>query len=476
MSDLLAPDLALAPAHRLAALVHRGEVSPVELVEGFAERIDRLNGALGAVVTLDVEGARAQAHQAQEAQAAQRRSGAAQAPPLLGLPVLVKDSQATQGLRTTLATRAWSGWVPREDAAVVARLRAAGCVVLGKTNLCELGTEPVTEPELFGPTRNPWDLARSPGGSSGGSAAALAAGLAPVVTASDGAGSIRIPAAHTGLFGLKPTRGRVTNGPHGTSGLLGLSSPGPLTRDVADAAQQLDAMAGPLPGDLAERGDHHRPFAAAVAHDPAPRRVGVLADAVLGPLEPARAEAVRRTADRLSDLGHHVEEISLTLDEQVMADFTLVWAASVAALPLPAEELEPLNAWLAAHAAAHDAPALAGAVSRLQRRARRVAALHEDLDVVCAPTVAQPPPEVGAGAGLDPAERFAQGAAAVGLPPLANLTGQPAASVPAGVDAHGLPCGVMLMAPAGDEATLLAVAAQLQRDRDWSAQHPPLAA
>lgn len=467
MTEPLDADLAHAPAHRLADLVHQRALSPVELVEGFLARIDGAEPQLGAVVARDPETART------EAASAAQQAGTEGAPPLLGLPVLVKDSQATRGLRTTFATRAWSGWVPGDDDAVVARLRQAGCVVIGKTNLCELGTEPVTEPELFGPARNPWDRTRTPGGSSGGSAAALAGGLAPVVTASDGAGSIRIPAAHCHLFGLKPSRGRVSNGPRTSGGLLGLTSPGPLTRDVTDAALQLDAMCGPLAGDPCPLPRPREPFATATRGDPPRLRIGVLTDALFAPLEESRRAAVAAMGERLAGLGHAVEPMSLPVDEGMLADFTLVWAANVAGLPLQPEQLEPLNAWLARHAAAHDAGTLTAAAARLQLRARRLAEIHAELDVVCSPTVAQPPSRIGEGAQREPAEQFAWGSAQVGLTPLANLTGQPAASVPAGLDPEGLPRGVMLTAASGEEATLLALAAQLQRAWDWTALRPP---
>lgn len=461
-------DLTGRSAVALAAAVRRREVSPVELVEATLARIERDDGALNSIVTLDAEVALAVARQAET------RAGDTDAPALLGVPVAIKDLSLTRGLRTTFGTRELADFVPDSDDEPVARLRAAGMVLVGKTNVPELGTLPWTESELLGPCRNPWDTDHTPGGSSGGSAAALAAGLVPAAHGSDGAGSIRIPASNCGLVGLKPSRGRVSNAPLGeTAG--GFSTSGTLARHVEDVAALLDAMSGPALGDAVWAPPPARPFTAAAAEDPPRLRVALVTTSPLGPFDPEVVTATEDAARLLEELGHRVEPAALPLTEQLKHDFTTLWSANLSALPLPAAGLEPYNRSLAERGAACSAPDMLAAWTRLRLQARRIVVATAAFDVVVSPTLARPPLRIGELAPLldDPVAMLDALTVYVGFTPLANVTGQPSISLPLGRSAAGLPLGTMATARPGDEATLLSLAGQLQRATDWAASPLP---
>jgi len=335
------------------------EVSSVELVELYLERIDRLDPELNAFVTVCGEHA---------LDGARRADAEPSEAPFHGVPIPIKDLTETAGILTKYSSRAYADFVPEHDAAVVRRIRDAGFVVIGKTNTPEFGTVGVTESELNGACRNPWDTTRTPGGSSGGAAAALAAGLCPVAQGSDGGGSIRIPAACCALFGLKPARGRVSLAPFGP-GSMGLSTPGPIARTVADAAALLDVMAGYEPGEPFWATPPVRPFLQEAATPPGPLRIAVTVDPPVDqPVEPERAGAARACAELLAELGHHVVEGTPPWrDEAIVTEFTRVWQAGP---PLRAGDkldlVEPLNRALAEDALATTSVELAGAITRLQ--------------------------------------------------------------------------------------------------------------
>ena len=476
-------DLATASACELARGVQRRDVSPVELIDGCLERIERIDGQLNSLVALAPERAR------EEARAARARAGTADARPFDGVPIAIKDLHCTRGLTTTFGTAAMADFVPDFDEEHVARLRRAGFVVVGKTNVPEWGTQPITEPRLHGPTRNPWDLQRSPGGSSGGAAAALAAGLVPVAQGSDGGGSIRIPASCCGVVGVKPSRGRVSLAPLLGDQLAGLVTPGPLTRHVEDATALLDVMRGYVTGDPYWAPEPERPYAAEPATEPGALRVGLITSAPLADFDADTTAAAESTARLLGDLGHAVEPVDtakLGLSADVREQFATLWVCGIAALPLEPEQLEPFNAHHARTGHATAAPRLLQAVASLRLAARRIVAACQEYDVIVSPTLTRPPVPIGAFDGLEPEAAFAAAADYVGLAPLANLTGQPAISLPlawagskeatAHADATGLPVGVMLTGRPADEATLLRLAGQAQRAVGWPAQHPAIAA
>lgn len=466
-------DLATASACELARRVQRRQLSPLELVEGFLERIERLDARLNSFVALAPERARA------EARAAGARAGTPQALPFDGVPIAIKDLHCTEGLTTTFATAARADFVPGFDEEHVARLRRAGFVVLGKTNVPELGSVPVTEPRLHGPARNPWDPTHTPGGSSGGAAAAVAAGLVPVAHGSDGGGSIRIPASCCGVVGLKPARGRVSLAPLYGDQMAGLVTPGPIARHVADAAALLDVMRGYVAGDPYWAPAPQRPYAHEPITEPPPLRVGLVTAPSMAPFDDDTTAAAESAARLLGDLGHAVEPLELELDAHVREHFATLWTCGLGSVPLEPEQLEAFNAHHARAGRATAAPRLLQAISALQATTRHVVSACWAHDVVLWPTLTRPPVAIGAFDGLDPDAAFAAAADYVGLTPLANITGQPAVSLPVawsgGDGGPALPVGVTLTGRPADEATLLRLAGQVERAVGWPAHRPPLA-
>jgi amidase len=460
----LTDELAFAPALEQAARVRAGDVSPLELVDLYLERIERLDPDLNAYVTVDAEGARAAA--------ADPADG-----PFRGVPIPIKDLNETAGLRTTYSCKAFADHVPATDAGVVRRIREAGFVIIGKTNTPEFGSIAMTESELNGDCRNPWDRSRTPGGSSGGAAAAVAAGLAPVAHASDGGGSIRIPASCCNLFGLKPSRGRVSPAPYG-SGSLGLGTSGPIARTVRDAAALLDVMAGYAPGDFYVAPEPERSFLAEADLPPGRLRVAVTTTPPIDvPIDPACGEAVRVAAELLAELGHDVVEATPDWrSDDAIDQFTRIWQigpaiSGVEDLAL----LEPLNRMLAEQARATPSPEAAQAVVHLQALARRIVAFWEDVDVVVSPTLALPPVPIGwtwADADGDPAVAFSKQWQWTPFTAIVNVTGQPAMSVPMHRTEDGLPVGVHVIGRPFAEATLLRLAAQLEDARPWGEARP----
>jgi amidase len=360
---------------------------------------------------------------------------------------------------------------------VVRRLREAGFVVLGKTNTPEFGTIGVTESELNGACRNPWDTSRTPGGSSGGAAAAVAAGLAPIAQGSDGGGSIRNPASCCGLFGIKPSRGRVSPAPN-AAGALGLATSGPIARTVADAAALLDVMAGPEPGDSYWTPPPERPFVEEAAREPGRLRVAVSVDPpVEASVDDACAAAARDCAELLAGLGHDVVEASPDWrGDELLPDFVLVWQVGPANAGVDDPSLlEPLNRALAEDAVATPSPALGAAVTRLQLAARRIVGFWTDVDVLLTPTLALPPVPIGwiSEGEDDPRAQFARMILFTPFTPAVNVTGQPAVSVPF-AEHDGLPIGVQLVGRWPEEATLIRLAAQIEQARPWADRRPPI--
>jgi amidase len=458
-------ELAFLPATEQARLVREREVSPVELVELYLERIERLDRGLGAFVTVCADAALA------DARAKADRPAEA---PFHGVPIALKDLDTTRGIRTTFSCLGFADNVPDFDLAHVARTRAAGFVVLGKTNTPEFGTTAFTDSPLNGPARTPWDRTRNAGGSSGGAAAAVAAGLAPIAQGSDGGGSVRIPASCCGLFGLKPSRGRVSNAPFVPG--IGLGSTGPLARTVADAAAYLDVVAGYEWGDPFPAPPPERPFAEEVGANPGRLRVALTTASPLGTdVDPACAAAARDAGELLASLGHDVREAAPDWGgDGLMEDFLPVWAAIPALYPVPdTSVLTPLNRWYLEEAAATSAPAYAGAIGRLQLRARRIAALWADHDLLLTPTLALPPVPLGWDTEPDdPREQFDRAARFTPFTAAFNVTGQPAVSLPLHWTDEGLPIGVHLVGPPIGEALLLRVAAQLEATRPWAHRRP----
>jgi amidase len=439
--------------------VRAGEISTGELVEETIARIEAADPELNFLVTECFE----------QARAAVPADG-----PFSGVPMLVKDLTETAGVRTTFSSRAFAGYVPTTDAGVVRRMKQAGFVVLGKSNTPEFGITCVTESDLNGACRNPWDTSRTPGGSSGGAAAAVAAGVLPLAHGSDGGGSIRIPATCCGLFGLKPCRGRVSPAPY-TSGSLELSQSGPISVTVRDAAAFLDAIAGYEPGDAHWPPPPERPFLDEVGVDPGRLRIAFTAQpAIPYDVEPRLVEVTRAAADALAQLGHDVTERTPPwVDPDALSAFAKLWQLTPAIYPVADESLlMPINRALAEAARQTSSVAFAQAVGALQRLARRTVAFWEDVDVVLTPGLAKLPVPIGwVFEPDDPWEQFARGGEFTPFTPIINVTGQPAAAVPFGI-VDGLPAGVQLIGPPAGEALLIRLASQLETAHPWAARLP----
>jgi amidase len=459
-------ELAFLPATEQARLVREREVSPVELVERYLERIERLDPELGSFVTVCADAALADARTKAEAPADA---------PFHGVPIALKDLDTTAGIRTTFSCRPFERNVPDFDLAHVAKTRAAGFVILGKTNTPEFGTTAFTDSPLNGPCRTPWDLGRNAGGSSGGAAAAVAAGLVGIAQGSDGGGSIRIPASCCGLFGFKASRGRVSNAPFVPG--IGLGTTGPLARTVADAAAYLDVVTGYEWGDPFPAPPPERPFAEEVGVDPGKLRVALTTHAPIETeVDAVCVEAARAAGDLLASLGHDVEEAAPDWGgQELMEDFLPVWQAIPALYPVPdPAELSDLNQWYLAGAAATTSPAYAGAIGRLQLRARRIASLWADYDLLLTPTLAMPAVPVGWDTEPeDPREQFDRAARFTPFTAAFNVTGQPAVSLPLHWTDEGLPIGVQLVGPPLGDALLVRISSQLEAAQPWRDRRPP---
>ena len=468
MADL---DIALAGVARQAEMVRSGEVSSRELVTLYLERIAQLDPQVNAFRVVRTERALAEADEADS-----RRASGEDAP-LLGVPIAIKDTQDVAGEITTLGT----GCVDepaREDSEVVRRLRAAGAVVIGKTNLPELAFAMFTESPTWGITRNPWDPTRVPGGSSGGSAAAVAAGLAPAASASDGAGSIRLPAACCSLFGLKPQRGRVPLDPM-VEHWHGMSVNGYVTRSVLDTAILLDVTAG---GGLAPRQppSPRRPFADTARTSPGKLRVAVsakVARALAPPMLDERCRgALEEMADVLQSLGHRVvrrDPAYRGIGNQVSVLYMRGIADDARALPHP-ERLGRHTRQLARLGALYPDAAVRRAKALIPRYAARINAIFENCDVLVTPTIGEPPVPVSKWGSRRGLWTLAGMTRRTGHTPPWNYLGNPAAAVPAGFTENGLPLSVQLVGRPDDEETLLSLAGQIEAERPWADRRPPI--
>ena len=468
-------DLLSRPAGELARLVRVGEVSARELVDASFERIEALDPELNAFVHLDPDGALRAAD----------AIGPSDGRPFAGVPIAIKDTAAVAAMPYRLGSDLFGDFVPPHDAFVVRRLREAGFVIVGKTNLPEFGILPVTEPRRFGPTRNPWDLERTPGGSSGGAAAAVAAGMVPLAHGSDGGGSIRIPAACCGLVGLKPSRGRVSRGPEQGDDLL--VQDGVLTRTVGETAALLDVIAGYEPGDASWAPAPPEPFAQTAAREPGRLRIGVT---TVPALEEAAVDtlcerAVRDAAGLLASLGHDVEEVDPPwAGEQLLHPFTLVFGTPVAlgmwyggqvtGREPSAELVEPLSWTIWEGVRERDPLDYMLARTRLTAASRPIVALWDEYDAVLTPSLAERPVRIGEidSCSDDPWEDFNRSGRFTPYTALYNVTGQPAISLPLYHGEDGLPLGVMLGGRPAGEGPLLSLAAQLEAASPWADRRP----
>jgi len=469
-------DLLRRSASTLARMVREGEVSSRELVEASLARIEAVNPALNAYTLLDEDNVLAAAD---EIHPGDER-------PFAGVPIAIKDLFApVAGLRSAHGSDLLGEWTPDYDYALVRRFREAGFVIVGKTATPEFGILPVTEPRRFGPTGNPWDTARTTGGSSGGAAAAVASGTVPLAHASDGGGSIRIPAACCGLVGLKCSRNRISRAPD--LGQHFLSTDGVLTRSVGDTAELLDVMAGYEPGDAAWAPPPLEPFADIAAREPGRLRIAMTMDMPIeSELDPVCEAGARDAAKLLSELGHEVTEVSAPWKgADLLPTFSVLWAANVGASVMhgglvtgtePTEgSVEPLSWWLYQQGRERTAIELVGAQAMLEAFSRGVIGLWSGYDVLLTPALAQRPVLHGQidPMGESPAHEFKKSGEFTPYTAVFNVTGQPAISLPLFHGDDNLPLGVQLAGPPAGEGVLLQLAGQLEGARPWTDRVPP---
>ena len=476
---MTARDLMFRPADELAALVRGGELSAAALVDAALESIAALQPQINAFVDVDEDAARAAA----------AAIGAGDERPFAGVPIAIKNNRAVAGRRLTRGADLMGDHTPSYDHNVTRRLRAAGFVIVGTTTLPEWGILPVTEGRRCGPTRNPWDLERTPGGSSGGSAAAVAAGMVPLAHGNDGGGSLRIPASCCGLVGLKPQRGRISLAPE--AGEQFLVQDGVLTRTVRETALVLDVLAGPEPGDASWAPPPAEPFASAAARAPSRLRIGftTLMPLLDAQLDRACERAAQDAAALLQSLGHEVEEVQPPWQRPGLLElFTQAFgpaiSSSIAAAGLlagrepRADDMEALSWELWQSSKRIDAVQAELARYALQAFARSVTRWAAPYDALLTPALAQPPLPIGTldPCGPDPRGTFERSGHFTPYTAIANVTGSPAISLPLYAREDGLPLAVQLVGRPAQEGALLALAAQVEAAAPWGDRRPVLLA
>jgi amidase len=478
VSDATASDLLFRPAGELAGLVRSGAISARELVQTSLDRIEELNPRLNAFVDVFAD----------EALAAADAVAPGDERPFAGVPIAIKNNRAVEGQRITFAAEFFGDFVAPYDHNVTRRLKEAGFIVVGSTTLPEYGILPVTESRRFGPTRNPWDTDRTPGGSSGGSAAAVASGMVPVAHGNDGGGSTRIPAACCGLVGLKPQRGRVSLAPE--VGGTFLVADGVLTRTVGETAQILDVLAGPELGDAFWAPEPDQPFADAAVQEPGRLRIALTTTTPLpdSPVDPVCERAAHDAADLLRSLGHEVVEeeapwqIPGTL-ELFTASFgpaiatQIAFAAMIAGREPTEADMEPLS-WAIWNVCKQiDSTQALGAEFQLQGLGRAIVGWTAQYDAVLTPALAEAPVTIGTidACSADPMADFARSGTFTPYTAISNITGSPAISIPLYQrEENGLPLGVQLIGQPAQEGALLALAAQLEAACPWADRRAPV--
>jgi amidase len=465
----------LPDATSLAALIRSGQASPLELVDDAIARVQRHDPTINAVIHERFDAARAEA------------MGVIPDGPFRGVPFLVKDLGCEiAGEPNSLGNQALKDADVRAttDSYLYRSFREAGLITLGRTNTPELGGTITTEPVAFGPSRNPWNPEYSTGGSSGGSAAAVAAGMVPVAHASDGGGSIRVPASECGLVGLKPSRGRITSGPALGEGWAGATTDGVVSRSVRDSAAMLDVMSGRHTGDPYTAAPPARPFAAEVGADPGRLRIGLAPDHAGVQTDPVCVAAVEAAGTLLEGLGHDVEiaQPAAFFDSGFSRHFVTVVAVATAVdfstmgatigRPITEVDVEPSNWVMGSIGRAIPAADYVHSINWLHAWSRRLQAWWEDFDLLVSPVIAVPPPPIGWLS--DPDLGTERLTSIIQFTPQFNMSGQPAMSLPVHWSPDGLPVGVQFVGPIDDEALLLRVAAQIEAAAPWADRIPPI--
>ena len=456
-------------AYELRALVSKKEIRPREVAEFFLARIEQLNPKLGAFITVTADRALADAARLEKLNAADRAKL-----PLFGVAYSLKDLLWTKDIRTTFGSKNYENWHAPADAELAVRLANSGGILLGKTSTPEFGLRPTTEGGLCPPARNPWNLKRTAGGSSGGSASAVAAGLHPVAQGSDGGGSVRIPAACCGLVGIKPSRGRITLAPTFGEAWAGLSTAGPIARTVRDAALMLDAMAGALPGDPYAARPPLRPFVEEISAHPKKLRLAVINQSALGTVDAETLAALESACGVFREMGHTVEPITLDPGAMLGKFVRMIVVASCSEIEIPNPDLlDPMvrpSFELGAKISAAD---YIRAVTGMHNTSREIVHALMPYDALIAPTLTRPAVRIGSlPSSPETASEDIYGWIAFTFP--FNATGQPAVSIPNGFSATGLPLALQIVGRPGDEAGIIALAAEFERARPWKSRNPEI--
>jgi Asp-tRNA(Asn)/Glu-tRNA(Gln) amidotransferase A subunit family amidase len=451
----------------LRELVRKREIRPREVAEVFLARIERLNPKLGAFYTITAERALADADRLEK----MKPDDAAKLP-LFGIPYSLKDLTWTKDIRTTMGSRSFENWFAPADAEFAVRLKDAGGILLGKTATPEFGMRPTTEGGLHPPARNPWNLEHTAGGSSGGAATSVAAGLNPIAQGSDGGGSVRIPAACCGLVGLKTSRARITNAPASAEGWGGLATTGPITRTVRDAALMLDVMAGGSVGDPYTAPAPSRPFIEAVSERPRKLRLAAIRQTRLGTVDSEMLGAFDSACTAFKEMGHAVEVIDLDPGGMLREYPPIVVCACVGAIEIKNPELmdaamKPSWEWGRKISATEYLNALAA----LHVTAREVIEKLAPYDATLTPTLTRPAPRLGTVA-FDLKKVAEDIYSWISFTFPFNSTGQPAFSLPNGFSKAGLPLAIQIVGRPNDEAGIISIAAQFEEARPWKNQRP----
>ena len=459
--------LAFTSALEQARLIKERQITPLELTTMYLERIARYDSQIGSFNYVAQESAIADAQQktAQLEQTIEPNS----LPPFFGVPIAIKDLKSVVDMPINYGIPALKDQIAKYDEGIITKIKQAGFIILGKTATSQLGSFPYTEPEGFPPTRNPWNLDYTPGGSSGGSSAAVAAGFCAIALGGDAGGSIRGPAACCGLVGIKPSRGRISFSPVGDR-LSGLGTHGILTRTVADAAAFLDIASGYTTGDPYWLDRPPVPFLSNTLQSLSSLKVGYVTSLLpVGEPAPECQQSVVRVVEQLTNMGH--QAISQAIDlTPLIEPFKTVWASAVGASGIPPEALSPMNQWVSSQSGT--AGEYLQAVTQMQLFARQLVSLFARFDVLVAPTYMHPAIKVGEWQNLSPEQTFEQIVNWILPCPPFNVTGQPVINIPAGFDRQGVPLGVQLVGKPNDEATIIALAARLEQDRPWSQLKP----
>jgi amidase len=458
------------------AAIRAGELSPTEIASHYLDRIRELDGSIGAFLTITEELALDQASEAEHRLLQAQRRGESLGP-LHGVPVAVKDVARIENVRFTQGSALFANEVADIDDHVVTRMKQAGLVILGTTNTPEFALPCYTENRIAPATRNPWSPQHSPGGSSGGSAAAVAARLAPIAHGTDAGGSVRIPASACGVVGLKPSRGRVSNGPIDHD-VTGLSVHGALARSVADAAALIDAMSGVMPGDA-----FTAPVGAECGHGDGPGRlrIAVMPEPMVPDVSahPDCLQALADITELLRETGHRVEEIGMSPDRGVADAFTRAWSVNAASIAIDEEEeelLTPFTRHMRELGRGLTGLELHAALSTFRGIGQMLADLFfATYDLILTPTLAQPPALIGEfSSDPDQVGDFDRMTAFMPYTPMYNIAGLPAISMPARINESGLPVGVMVGGRYGEERTMLALAAEIESELRWIDSPPPI--